>query len=114
MKCSINGSEERRAKSEKRKPLGPFFCFSLFALSCRAVRACPFCSDNVATGMAKGFYWSILLMLAVPFLVVGTIAGVLWRTSRPPLGRRDSPYARLRRAVGAGRKKGGLRDVRRG
>jgi hypothetical protein len=44
--------------------------------------ACPFCSDNVASGMAKGFFWSILLMLAVPVVVVGTIAGVIWRAGR--------------------------------
>jgi hypothetical protein len=53
--------------------------------------ACPFCSDNVTSGMAKGFYWSILLMVAVPFLVVGTIAGVLWRAGRKKGGLRDAP-----------------------
>ena len=47
---------------------------------------CPFCSDSVTTAMAKGFYWSILFMLAVPFLVVGTIAGVLWRAGRKKAG----------------------------
>jgi hypothetical protein len=44
--------------------------------------ACPLCKDSLTTGMAKGFFWSILLMLAVPVAVVGTIAGVIWRASR--------------------------------
>ena len=56
--------------------------FLPFLLMNVPLMACPFCSDNVATGMAKGFFWSILLMLAAPTLVVGVIAGAIWRAGR--------------------------------
>src|SRR5689334_4963577 len=94
MKCSIS----QRAASSKRLAV-----FGITLLAARGLLlACPFCSDNVATGMAKGFFWSILLMLAVPVVVVGTIAGVIWRASRPPEGAGTAPTARPWRAVGAG------------
>jgi len=50
--------------------------------------ACPLCKDNIPNGMAKGFFWSILLMLVVPALVVGVIAGVVWRSEQK---KRDLP-----------------------
>jgi hypothetical protein len=55
--------------------------------SALSVYACPLCKDIIAkTGLAKGFYWSILLMLAVPAFVVAVIAGIITRTYR----RRDA------------------------
>jgi len=44
--------------------------------------ACPLCKDALTQGMAKGFYWSILLMLTVPVVVIGTIAGAIWRAGK--------------------------------
>jgi len=44
--------------------------------------ACPLCKDALSTGLARGFYWSILLMLSVPVLVVGVISTVVWRAYR--------------------------------
>jgi hypothetical protein len=49
--------------------------------------ACPLCKDALTPGMAKGFYWSILLMLGVPAIVVGLITFTLWRAH----GRRQQP-----------------------
>jgi hypothetical protein len=46
--------------------------------------ACPLCKDAVAQtgGLASGFFWSILLMLAVPFVVVGVIGGLIVKSQR--------------------------------
>jgi hypothetical protein len=92
MKCFTNGSEQSKANRAKRAAFQLFAVLcSLFALRCSSLLACPFCSSNTTTGMAKGFYWSILLMLAVPVVVVGTIAGVIWRAGRQKKG--DLPGA---------------------
>ena len=44
--------------------------------------ACPLCKDNIPLGMARGFFWSILLMIAVPAVVVGVIARAVWRAEK--------------------------------
>ena len=60
------------------------FCLLLFALP---LNACPLCIEAISKvgGLAKGFYWSILLMLGVPALVVALISGYIltaYRRSR--------------------------------
>jgi len=61
---------------------------SLFLLSIsiaattRIVEACPLCADNLAsdaygknpTQLGRGFFWSIIFMMALPFLTVGIVA----------------------------------------
>ena len=91
MKCFINGIVVRKSNIANRSKNIILLSFAMCVLRCAIAWACPFCSDNVTTGMAKGFYWSILLMLAVPFVVVATIAGVLWRAGRKKGGLRDAP-----------------------
>jgi heme/copper-type cytochrome/quinol oxidase subunit 2 len=52
--------------------------------------ACPLCKEDAeaagSTGVWRGMYWSILLMLGAPFAVVGTMIGVILRArrKRPP------------------------------
>lgn len=67
------------------------------------VKACPMCSENLPEtappansdpsqvdpitppsggSLAKGFYYSILLMLAVPFLLITGLSGMLYRAIR--------------------------------
>jgi ABC-type uncharacterized transport system permease subunit len=86
MQCSINRIADRRSNIVNRFGRVVAGSFAICLLRSAILLACPFCSDNVASGMAKGFFWSILLMLAVPVVVVGTIAGVIWRAGRhrPP------------------------------
>ena len=49
---------------------------------------CPNCKDAVDTSdpdglnMARGYFYSILLMLAMPFTLVGTFGCYVWREMR--------------------------------
>jgi hypothetical protein len=44
--------------------------------------ACPLCADNLAndaygknpTALGRGFFWSIIFMIALPFVTVGVVA----------------------------------------
>lgn len=58
-----------------------------------AAAACPTCSETLTDGVrpssvARGFFWSIITMLVVPFSLVGGIGFLIWRKSRShaPLG----------------------------
>jgi ABC-type phosphate transport system permease subunit len=49
--------------------------------------ACPDCKDAVSdqtpggsADLGRGFYWSILLMIGVPFAAVATVAGLILRS----------------------------------
>jgi hypothetical protein len=50
--------------------------------------ACPLCKDAVdntpggSAGLGRGFYWSILLMIAVPWTAVSTVAFLIWKKRR--------------------------------
>ena len=56
----------------------------VYLLLAAPLHACPLCSEAVSkvTGLAKGFTWSILLMLAVPVLVVSVISGIIIKAHR--------------------------------
>ena len=92
MKCSINrraASGERRAgRAGCRLLVG---CCALLTACC-SLLACPLCKDALTQAMAKGFYWSILWMLTVPAVVVGVIAGVLWRAAQKRRGAPAGPH----------------------
>lgn len=40
--------------------------------------ACPGCIEGSSAGVAAGFFWSVMFMMAVPFFVVGTVGGGLY------------------------------------
>ncbi len=52
------------------------------AATTRLAEACPLCADNLAndaygknpTQLGRGFFWSIIFMMALPFLTVGFVA----------------------------------------
>ena len=51
--------------------------------------ACPLCKEAVpdkGPSMWRGMYWSILLMVAMPFAAAGTIAILVLRARRRPGG----------------------------
>jgi hypothetical protein len=51
-------------------------------------RGCPNCKDAVNTSdpeglnVARGYFYSILLMLAMPFTLVGSFGAYVWREMR--------------------------------
>jgi hypothetical protein len=88
MKCSIKAvpSTQYPVLRSIEKSFALAMCWVLGTGYGARLYACPFCSTNVTNGMAKGFFWSILLMLAVPVVVVATIAGVVWRAGQKKKG----------------------------
>ena len=80
MKCSTDSSELRAQGSEIKTYV--FSISALCVLSSELAEACPLCKEALTLGMAKGFYWSILLMLSVPAAVVAVIAGAVWRSGQ--------------------------------
>jgi hypothetical protein len=88
MRCFINGRNEiRKTRPESIKDVFRF-SYLVFLLSALPLNACPLCQEAISrvSGLAKGFYWSILLMLAVPLLVVSVISGIIINARRqsPP------------------------------
>jgi heme/copper-type cytochrome/quinol oxidase subunit 2 len=66
------------------------------------VAACPDCKDassdaetpGGSASLGRGFYWSILLMLAAPFTVIGTFAVTLLRARRRRAREGEGPLSR--------------------
>jgi len=60
----------------------------LAVLACGEVLACPTCKDAVNTSdpdglnVARGYFYSILLMLAMPFTLVASFGAYVWRETR--------------------------------
>jgi len=63
-----------------------------------ALSACPLCKDATAdaespggsASLGRGFYYSILLMIAVPWTAVGTVAFLIFRRRRRDRGAEQS------------------------
>ncbi len=57
-------------------------------LSAGELLGCPTCKDGVNTAdpdglnVARGYFYSILLMLAMPFTLAGSFAAYVWREMR--------------------------------
>jgi hypothetical protein len=66
----------------------------LFAALSSVAAACPTCGealghqDAAQNGVAKGFYYSILFMMGMPYLVLGTFCGCMyWKVRRARVAR---------------------------
>jgi hypothetical protein len=85
-------STSKQTSEQRASELGPSRIKYVLAhglLAClltSSVWACPLCKEAVAAvgGLAKGFYWSILLMLGVPVVLVTVLSGFLIKSYRPP------------------------------
>lgn len=57
-------------------------------VACAEAFGCPNCKDAVNTSdpdglnVARGYFYSILLMLAMPFTLVGSFGAYVWREMR--------------------------------
>ncbi|HEV8231234.1 MAG TPA: hypothetical protein VGQ75_02710 [Thermoanaerobaculia bacterium] len=66
-----------------------------------ALSACPLCKEAEANtpggsaSLGRGFYYSILLMIAVPWTAVGTVAFLIFRKRRRDRVAAGSGVARL-------------------
>jgi len=66
-----------------------------------ALSACPLCKDATpdaqspggSASLGRGFYYSILLMIAVPWTAVGTVAFLIFRRRRRDRGAEPSGVA---------------------
>ena len=64
----------------------------VFVLTEAVTLGCPTCKDGMSENpnIARGYFWSILFMMSMPFLLIGTFSGyayVLVRRAR--LGQHD-------------------------
>jgi hypothetical protein len=70
-----------------RSVLG-WFLVVVLAIAAADVLGCPNCKDAVNTSdpdglnLARGYFYSILLMLAMPFTLAGSFAAYVWREMR--------------------------------
>ena len=62
----------------------PLIALVAAMLVCTVASACPGCKDAMERqdpthgGMAKGYYYSILFMMATPYLLIGGFCGVMY------------------------------------
>jgi hypothetical protein len=60
--------------------------------------ACPTCREDLANdpqgrGLASGFYYSILLMMTMPFAIIGMLGAVAYRSVKRAQAERDATAA---------------------
>ncbi len=66
------------------KVLGTLICLTLVLAVASIASACPSCqtalgNDSSQGDLARGIYYSILFMMAMPFAIVGTFGGLAYR-----------------------------------
>ncbi len=72
------------ARSNVRRLLIPVIALAAVMLVCTVASACTGCKDAMEQqdpthgGMAKGYYYSILFMMATPYLLIGGFCGVMY------------------------------------
>jgi hypothetical protein len=71
----------------------------LMLTAASAAYACPMCADILERGkdawknlqFGRGIAWSILLMMSMPFVLVGGFGFALWRTARRNAAGKERP-----------------------
>jgi hypothetical protein len=68
---------------------------ALVACVASAAWACPTCKEDLANnpqgqGLAAGFYYSILFMMSMPFLIIGTLGTVAYRSVKRAQAEREA------------------------
>lgn len=72
-------------------------CVVLAALAAADAVGCPNCKDAISTSdpdglnVARGYFYSILLMLAMPFTLAGSFGCYVWREMRRQRQQQDRP-----------------------
>ena len=66
----------------------PLLVFAVILLIAADVLACPTCKDGIAESdptsqaQAAGYFYSILFMMAMPFVIIGTFGGAAYWSIR--------------------------------
>jgi hypothetical protein len=86
-----------------RRVVVPFVCLlTVLLVGPSLAEACPTCKEGLAGAgdghdLARGYYWSILFMMSMPFLILGGLAGYFYfeiRRARQTAPLADVPPAR--------------------
>jgi hypothetical protein len=80
-------------------------CAALLCLAA-AAEACPTCKDSLAgdpiqEGMVRGYFYSILFMMSMPFVILGSFGGYAYFTVRRARRARQGAAAPLASALSA-------------
>jgi hypothetical protein len=84
-----------RLHSSLRPVLRVVLAVTLVACIAAAAWACPTCREDLANnpqgrGLATGFYYSILFMMSMPFLIIGTLGTVAYRSVKRAQAERNA------------------------
>ena len=95
--------------------------FLLVAATTRIAAACPLCADNLSsdvygknpTQLGRGFFWSIIFMMVLPFVTVGIVAAriLVARRRRMTSGQGSAGAAAAGDAPGVARGMAGLPEA---
>ena len=79
----------------------PVLVFAVVLLVATDASACPTCKDGLAendpasAAQAKGYFYSILFMMAMPFLILGTLGSAAYLSIRRARERQANESASL-------------------
>jgi hypothetical protein len=73
--------------------LGISGALAMLAANPSVARACAVCVTGTNDAMSDAFNWSVLFLMAAPYLVVGSIAGVLFYAYRRAAKKREETTA---------------------
>lgn len=83
--------------------------FLFLVVLCGVATACPTCKDSLAgtdpnhAGMVRGYFWSILFMMSMPFLILAGLSTYMYWEVRKARAREAEAAEPLVATVGAGR-----------
>lgn len=76
--------------------LPALFALAIVALWTATAQACPTCKNGLeetAEGMIRGYFWSILFMMSMPFTILGCFSGYMYYLVRRERAKQQSPQA---------------------
>lgn len=78
-------------------------CAGLLDSGAQIALGCPSCKAALASNgdLVKGFFWSILFMMAMPFTLLGTFSLYMYREVRRARAKSEPPSNPPREPVGA-------------
>ena len=76
----------------------PLLIVAVALLTAADAFGCPNCKDAVSDAdpdgmnLARGYFYSILIMLAMPFALIGSFSAYVWREMRRQKAAGDAPH----------------------